>query len=487
LHALRENRIEFSKKDLHPRKERAPTPKHSEVGRNPDTITLRNPIFFSKWSPEMILLLFTAIAAADAGLDWPQFRGPNASGVSKSERIPIEWGEGKNQKWKKPLPGLAWSSPIVVNGMVIVTTAASDKPPEAPKKGLYFGGERPTPDAVFTLDVRAYDLATGDEKWKTELFKGKPTTPIHSKNTYASETPASDGESIVAAFGTFGVFGLDMNGKQRWKYDVGPLKTKMNWGTGSSPIIHEGVVYLQIDSEQKSSLVALDAKSGEEKWKEARQEKTSWATPFIWKNSKRTELVTNATNKVRSYDPKSGKLLWELGRNSSIAVPTPFAGDELLYVSSGYVMDMKNKPIYAVKPGVSGDITPQGTETMSAGLEWSQRFGGPYMPSPLLYDGRIYVLYDQGFLAGFDAKTGKEVYKRQRLGTGGQQFTASPWAARGMIFCASESGKTFVVKAGPKFEIVRTNELPGMIMATPALAGDKLIIRTGSALYCFGE
>jgi len=435
----------------------------------------------------MILIVLAAFTTLDTGLDWPQFRGPNASGVSRSERIPVEWGEGKNQKWKKPLPGLAWSSPIVVNGMVVVTTAASDKPPESPKKGLYFGGERPTPDAVFTLDVRAYDLSSGEEKWRTEVFKGKPTTPIHSKNTYASETPASDGESIVAAFGTFGVYCLDMNGKQRWKHDVGALKTKMNWGTGSSPIIHDGVVYLQIDSEKESTIQAMKALTGERLWVIPRDEKTSWATPFIWKNSQRTELVANATNKVRSYEPKSGKLLWELGRNSSIAVPTPFAGDDLLYVSSGYVMDMVNKPLYAVKPGVSGDITPKGKETTSPGLEWAQRFGGPYMPTPILYDGRIYVLLDQGFLSCYDAKTGSEIYKRQRLGTGGQQFTASPWAARGMIFCASESGKTFVVKAGPKFEIVRTNELPGMIMATPAMAGDKLILRTDSALYCFEE
>lgn len=435
----------------------------------------------------MILLLGALLAAPDVGLDWPQFRGPNASGVSKSEKIPLEWGEGKNQKWKKPLPGYAWSSPIVVKGMVIVTTATSDKPPEAPKKGLYFGGERPTPDAVFTLDVRAYDLSTGEEKWKTEVFKGKPTTPIHIKNTYASETPASDGESIVVSFGSFGAFGLGMNGSKIWHDKTGEFKTKMNWGTGSSPIIHEGIAYLQVDNEEKSTILALDAKTGERKWTQPRDEKTSWATPFLWKNSKRSELVTNATNKIRSYNPQDGKLLWELGRNSVISVPTPIAGDDLLYVSSGYVMDPRYKPIYAVKPGVSGDITPKGTEETSSGLEWTQRLGGPYMPTPILYDGRYYVLYDLGFMSCYDAKTGKEIYKRQRLGTGGQQFTASPVAARGMIFCGSESGKTFVVKAGPKFEIVRTNELPGMIMATPAMAGDNLIVRTDSALYCFGE
>jgi outer membrane protein assembly factor BamB len=436
----------------------------------------------------MILFLGAAASFFAADLDWPQFRGPNASGVSKSDKVPLEWGEGKNQKWKKPLPGLAWSSPIVADGVVIVTTAASDRKPEEPKKGLYFGGERAKPaDAVFTLDVRAYDLNTGEEKWRTELYKGKPTTPIHVKNTYASETPATDGRSIVAAFGTFGVFGLDMNGKQRWKFDVGPLKTKFGWGTGSSPIVHDGVAYLQLDSEDKSYVVALDAETGEEKWRQPRKEQTSWATPFLWKNSQRTELITNATNRVRAYDPKDGTLLWELGRNSSIAVPTPIADGDLLYVSSGYVMDLRYRPIYVVKPGAKGDVTPEGTTTKSGAMEWSQRLAGPYMPSPVLYDGRLYVLYDRGMLSCFDARTGDEIYKQQRLGKGGEQFTASPWAARGMIFCASETGKTFVVQAGPEFKIVRTNELPGMIMATPAIADDKLILRTDAALYCFGE
>jgi len=433
------------------------------------------------------MILFLCAVAFAADLDWPQFRGTSAAGVSPCKNVPVEFSETRNLKWKKPLPGLAWSSPIVVNGLVIVTTASSDKPPEAPKKGLYMGGERPKSDAVYTLDVRAFDLETGTEKWRTEVFKGKPPTSIHLKNTYASETPCSDGESIIAAFGSFGVFSLDMNGKKQWHLDVGPRKTKLDWGTGSSPIIQDGVVYLQMDAEEDSFLIAKKAATGETLWKTPRKEQTSWATPFLWKNSKRAELITNATNRVRSYDPRNGRLLWELGRNSTIAVPTPIAEGDLLYVSSGYVMDPRYKPIYVVKSGVSGDITPQGTETTSAGLEWTQRFGGPYQPSPLLYEGRLYVLYDMGFLSCYDAKTGKEIYKRERVGTGGQQFTASPVTARGMIFCCSESGKVFVVKAGPKFELARTNELPGMIMATPAMARDRMLIRTDAALYCFGE
>jgi outer membrane protein assembly factor BamB len=432
--------------------------------------------------------LITSIFLLAGDLAWPQFRGPNAAGVSADSKIPIEWSEEKNRKWKQPLPGLAWSSPIVVNGMVVVTTASSDKKPEEPKKGLYMGGDRYTPpDAVFTLDVRAFDLQTGKEQWRREVFKGKPKTSIHIKNTYASETPASDGKVIVASFGSLGVVGLDMAGKQLWKFDVGPLKTTMGWGTGSSPIIHDGVVYLQVDSQEKSFIAALDVYTGDVKWKTPRQEKTSWSTPVVWKNSQRTELVTNATNRARSYDPASGKVLWELGRNSSITVPTPVIGDDLIYVSSGYVMDFANKPVYAVKPGATGDITPKGKESSNKGIQWSQRQSGAYMPSPVLVDGRLYVLYDMGLLGCFDANTGEEVYRKQRLGSGGNQFTASPWAARGMIFCASESGKTFVVKAGPKFELARTNDLPGMIMATPAMADGKLILRTDAALYCFEE
>lgn len=431
--------------------------------------------------------LLLSISLLGADLDWPQFRGPNAAGVSENSKIPIEWSEEKNRKWKVPLPGLAWSSPIVVDGMVVVTTAASDKKPEEPKKGLYMGGERFTPpDATFTLDVRAYDLETGKEKWRKEVYKGKPNTTIHIKNTFASETPATDGQVIVASFGSLGVYAFATNGSPLWKYSYGTLKTKMGWGTGSSPIIHDGVVYLQADAESNSQMIALDAKTGEVKWKKPRKEATSWSTPIVWKNSKRTELVTNATIRARSYDLKTGDVLWELGRNSSITVPTPVIGDDLIYVSSGYVMDFANKPVYAVKPGAKGDITPKAAEKSNEGILWSQRQGGAYMPTPVLYDGRLYVLYDMGAIACFDAKTGAEVYKKQRLGTG-NQFTASPWAARGMIFCGSESGKTYVVKAGPKFEVVRTNELPGMIMATPAMTGGKLILRTDAALYCFEE
>jgi outer membrane protein assembly factor BamB len=421
-------------------------------------------------------------------MNWPQFRGENSSGMGIGEDLPIEWSEQRNIAWKIPLPGLAWSSPIVWQGKVIVTTASSDRKPEEPKKGLYFGGERREPvDAHFKLEVWCLDLKTGKEIWRRCVLEGKPKAPIHIKNTYASETPVTDGKRIVASFGSMGVYCLDMDGNPQWQFDLGNFPMKMGWGTGSSPVLADDVAFFQVDNEKQSSVIAVDAKDGKELWRKSRKEKSSWSTPFVWTHSLRKELVTCASNKVRSYDPKSGDLLWEIGPNSVIAVPSPVLGKELLYVSSGYVLDPRHKPIYAIRPGAKGDLSPDQESSSKNGLAWTVRLGGAYMPSPVYADGRLYVLYDQGFLSCFDGETGNEIYKRQRIGRGGEQFTASPWSYRGYIFCGSESGNTFVIKAGPQFELVGTNRLNGMIMASPAIADGRLLLRTDQFLYCIKQ
>jgi outer membrane protein assembly factor BamB len=265
-----------------------------------------------------------------------------------------------------------------------------------------------------------------------------------------------------------------------------PHKTRNGWGTAASPIVAQGRVYIVDDNEDASFVVALDAATGNKVWRETRDEKTNWATPYLWQNDLRTELVTAGTNKIRSYD-LDGKLLWELGGMSSIAIPTPFSGFGLLYVSSGYVMD-KKKPIYAVRPGAGGDISLTEAAPSNPHIAWHVADGGPYNTSPLLYGDYLYVLLDRGMLSCYDAHTGEAKYEKQRL-PNGRAFTASPWAYRGKIFAISEFGSTFVVEAGPEFKVLYNNDLAGepMCMSTPAMAGDRLLLRTATELYCLRE
>jgi outer membrane protein assembly factor BamB len=237
------------------------------------------------------------------------------------------------------------------------------------------------------------------------------------------------------------------------------------------------------DNDDRAEMFALDSATGQEVWRLDRDEKSNWATPFVWTNGERTELVTPGSRAVRSYDLE-GKLLWSFKGMSSIAIPTPVVGDGLLFVSSGYVGD-KLRPLYAIRPGASGDITLQNGETNNTFIAWSNPVGGPYNPSPIHYDCRVYVLYDRGLVSAYHATTGKLLYDRERL-PDGFAFTSSPWAANGRIYCLSESGVCYVVRAGDSFELLHTNTLTNddMCMATPALAGDRLLIRTAARLYC---
>jgi outer membrane protein assembly factor BamB len=281
------------------------------------------------------------------------------------------------------------------------------------------------------------------------------------------------------------LFCYDLEGRQLWSTNWPPVKTRNGWGSAASPVLHDGRVFLVNDNDEQSFAVALDAKTGRQLWRVERDEKSNWATPFIWRNEQRTELITSGTKQVRSYD-LDGKLLWELGGMSSIVIPTPFAKSGLLYVCSGYVGD-KQRPVFAIKPGASGDITLKPGATNSAFIAWHQPTAGPYNPSPLLYGDYFYVLFDFGFLSCHDARSGRLVYEKQRIGPGITAFTASPWAANGKIFALSEDGETFVFKAGPDYQLLHKNSLDEMSLATPAMVGDRLLIRTLTKLYCLRE
>ncbi|MBM3493631.1 MAG: serine/threonine protein kinase [Armatimonadetes bacterium] len=416
--------------------------------------------------------------------DWRQFRGQTASGIGLDPRLPEAWSAADAVVWKAAIPGRGWSSPIVVGKRVFLTAAVKDGAPmEAARKGLYFGGERAAPKDAYRWLVLCLDIGTGKMLWQREAHRGVPAFGFHVKNSPASETPASDGERIYAYFGNVGAFCYDLAGKRLWSKTWEAVPTRFGWGHAASPVLHGDRLFIVNDNDRQSFMVALDRKTGRQVWRVERDEKSNWATPFIWKHRLRTEIVTVGTGAVRSYD-LDGRALWTLRRMSSISIPTPVAGNGLLFVSSGYVGD-KHRPIYAIRPGATGDITLQDGQTSNDYIAWSNPTAGPYNPSPIHYDGRLYVLHDRGMLSCFDAQTGRAHYERARL-EGANAFTSSPWAARGRVFCMSEDGVCYVVRAGDRFELLRTNRLADddMCMASPALAGDRMLIRTSERVYC---
>ncbi len=435
-------------------------------------------------------LALSAALSLAAQENWPQFRGAGARGVGDSPTLPVVWGLGTNIAWHTPIPGRGWSSPIVWDQRVFVTTALSEGQVEPPKKGLYFGGERPDPPKHrHHWQVLCLDWKNGQVLWSNEVAAAAPSTPVHVKNTYASETPVTDGERVYACFGSVGLFCLDVSGKSLWSQAFPPRKIAHGWGTAASPVLYGDRVFVISDNEEESFAAAFDKRTGKELWRVRRDEPSNWSSPLVWEGPARTELVTAGRNKVRSYD-LDGKLLWELKGLSSITIPTPFTADGLLYLCAGYVGDnlKPNKPVYAVRPGGTGDLTLSADETKSASVAWMEPNAAPYNPSPLVYDGRFYVLWDFGFLSCRDAVTGRQVYEKQRIkAEGSVGFTASPWACRGRVFCLSEDGDTYVFQAGDTFKPERVNSLGEMCMATPALARDSLILRTVSAVYRIQE
>ena len=436
----------------------------------------------------LLLVLFAIFLPASdifAEANWPQFRGPSA-GIAEDEVLPDTWRglprTTENVVWTVDIPGRGWSSPVVWSEKIFVTSVIKEGDSEIPRKGLYLGGNREkASDKTHRWMVYCIDWNNGKIIWEKLAHKGVPQQPVHLKNTYASETPVTDGQRLYAYFGSSGLFCYDLDGNELWSQKWGSFKMRYNWGTAASPVLHEDRLYILNDNEEQSFLVALNKKTNKQIWRVERDEKSNWATPYIWQNKQRTELITSGRGKVRSYD-LDGRLLWELGGMSSIVIPTPLAKNGLLYICSGYVGDRK-RPIYAIRPGAAGDITLKNGENSSKYVAWCQTQGGPYNPSPLAYGDYLYVLYDRGFLSCYDARTGNEVYGRQRIAAGATAFTSSPWANNGKIFCLSEDGETFVIEAGPNFKVLGRNKLDEMCMATPAALRGSLIIRTISKLY----
>lgn len=426
----------------------------------------------------------SAVAAEPEVGQFLQGRFAKESGITPPEK----WSATENVLWKTDVPGLAWSSPIVSGGRVYLTTCINTGKDLEPRKGLYIedldANKYPKPKDPHEWKVLCLDLSSGKKIWEATAHTAIPPKPHHIKNTLASETPATDGERVYAYFGNVGLFVYDMDGKPLWQKMFPPQETQYGWGTSISPILHEDRVYIVNDNDEKSYLVAFDKKTGEEVLRVDREgEKTNYATPFIWKNDQRTELVTSGVGWSRSYDLQ-GNLLWKLKGKSILAIPTPFEHEGLLYLIAGHVLWGEN-PMYAIKPGASGDITPAEPATSNDYVVWSALKTGPYHPTPIIYDGVLHVLYDRGFMAAFNPKTGEEVYPRKRI-PNGRAFTSSPVAFGGKLFCLNEDGVTFAIKAGDDFEVLHSNPLAedDMGMATPVIVGDKLLIRTSARVYC---
>ncbi len=419
--------------------------------------------------------------------NWPQFRGPGARGIANDDpRLPSTWSNKENILWRIDIPGRGWSSPIIWKDQIFLqsTISTADEGPQ--RKGMFGGRQQyfpPTDEHRWML--YCFDFKNGRTRWATELSKGIPKVSRHPKNSFASETPVTDGERVYAHFGDLGTYCLNMSGKILWSKEWPLLETRYGYGTGSSPVLHEGRLYIVNDNEKQSYIVALDKLTGREIWRVNRDEPTTWSTPYIWRNEQRTEIVTVGTKKVRSYDLK-GNLLWEISGMSLLAIPSPFSYDGLLYVATGYPSD-KKRPVYAVRPGAGGDITPENGQSSNQYIVWSLSQGGPYVPSSMIYGSFYYTLFDEGFLTCHDAKTGKEIYGKQRIDPSSTGFTSSPWAYNNRIFCLNEDGDTFVVQAGQEFKILGKNSLDDSCLSSPAIANGSLILRTLSHLYRIGR
>ena len=422
---------------------------------------------------------------------WPSFRGPHASGVAEGQNLPDQWNAktGENILWRTPIPGLAHSSPVVWGNRIFVTTAVSSDPKASFRPGLYGDGDASKDRSLHRWMIYALDKQSGKILWEQVAYQGEPREKRHIKSTYANSTPATDGRIVVAWFGSEGVYAYDMKGRFLWKVDVGRIDAgaydvpSVEWGPASSPIIWKDLVILQCDTQADSFIMALDANTGKKVWKTDRDEIPSWGTPTVVTTSKGEELVANASNFIRGYDPRTGKELWRLGKSSKITAPTPIFADDVLVVVSGRGPE---RPIFVVKAGARGDLTLPDGKTSSDTVIWSRTGRGSYMPTPLIYNGILYVLSNSGTFDAYNLKTGDELY-RQRLPVIGSGFSASPVASDGKIYLSNEDGEILVVSAGDKFSHVATNSMGELLMATPALSEGVMYVRSSQSVFAIGR
>jgi len=444
-------------------------------------------------SVKLAVCLCLAAASSAGAQNWPQFRGAGALGVAEGRPTLASWDATKMQgvRWKTRIPGLAHSSPVVWGDRVYVTTAVSSAGKSEERYGLYGDVDPVKDEPKHTWHVIALDKATGKILWDRVVHEGTPGTKRHPKATHASSTPATDGRHVVTLLGSQGLLvAHDANGKLLWKQNIGVLDSgwfydpDYQWGHASSPIIYKNLVIVQADIQKDSFIAAYDLKTGKQVWKTPRPDEIpSWGTPTVYEGKGRAELIANGTKFVRGYDPLTGRELWRIGPNSEITTPTPFVAHDLIFVTSGY---RPIQPIYAIRLGASGDISLKEGKESNEFVAWSKQRGGPYMPTPIVYGEHFYTLSNQGVVAAYNVKTGERLFQ-ERLGGKGGAFTASPVAADGKIYFASEDGDVFVIRAGPKYDYVGSNPMGKVIMATPAVSDGMIFVRTTGHLFAIGD
>jgi outer membrane protein assembly factor BamB len=431
--------------------------------------------------------LFLAAATA-TGQNWPQFRGPAAAGVSDAKPTATSWdfAAGTNVRWKTPIPGLSHASPVVWGDRVFVITAVSDEPePTFRAKDRGIGLARD--DFRHAWKIYALDKRTGKILWERTAHEGMPRARRHVKATQANSTPATDGRTVVALMGSEGLFAYDFAGKLLWKQNLGVLNPGLwddknsSWGHGSSPVIYKNLVIVQADGHAQSFIAAYDLKTGRQAWRTERGEITSWSTPTIVEANGRAELVANGGRYIRGYDPLTGRELWRFSDNDTqVKQQAPLFAHGLVILGGGYP---PGRAMYAFRPGASGDISLKPGEQTNAHLAWRAEKGSPYTTTPVIYGDILYGVADTGVLSAFEAKTGKLIYQ-ERLPA---SFSASPVAADGKLYLPSEDGDVYVVRAGPKFELLAKNATGEPLMATPAISDGLIIFRSQRHVFAVGE
>lgn len=421
---------------------------------------------------------------------WPSFRGPSASGVADGQHPPTSWDAetGHNVLWSTPIPGLGHSSPIVWDDRIFLTTAVSEDPASVFRYGTDGRQDRRSDRSPHSWWVYAIDRPSGEVVWKRQASNGSPIVQRHPKNSYASATPATDGKHVVVLVATGGLFCYDFDGELLWEFDLGPLDagavydTAYQWGAASSPIIWKNLVIVQADQQQGSFIAAFDIDTGEEIWRTARDLVSSFSTPTLHVVAGRAELVTNGGGTMHGYDPASGEELWRMSGSSMNTTPTPVSARGLIYVTSGY----RTRPIFAIRGGATGDISLADGASSNEHVAWSSPRDGPYIASPLVYRGYLYLVSSNGVLTVLDSTTGETAYKR-RIGDTGGAYSASPIAADGRIYLTSEDGDIFVVRAGPEYELLATNRMGEVCLATPAISEGQIFVRTAGHLLALTD
>jgi outer membrane protein assembly factor BamB len=436
------------------------------------------------------LIGICSLASSICAQNWPQFRGPSATGVVEGQPSAVTWDASKtvNTVWKTPIPGLGHSSPVVWGDKVFIATAVTSGAKDETRYGLYGDVAPVKDDPKHTWKVYALDKRSGKILWERIAYEGLPKVKRHPKSTHADSTPVTDGKHLIVLFGSHGLYAYNLNGKLLWKQDLGVLDAgwfydaDYQWEHGSSPVIYKDLVIVQADVQKDSFIAAYHLKTGKLAWKTPRDEISSWGTPTVYFGKTRDEVVTNGSKAIRGYDPATGKELWRLTPNSEVTTPTPFVAHDLIYVTSGYA---PIQPIYAIRPGATGDISLKDGKESNDFIAWSKKRGGPYMPTPIVYGDYLYTCSNQGVLTAYNAKTGERIYQ-ERLGGKGGAFTASPVASDGKLYFSSEDGDVFVVKAGPKYELLATNPVGEVMMATPAISEGLVFVRGLKHLFAFG-